>query len=185
MHLEKSLEFLYLLLTEMIKKLLAGLITGMALAVPGEARVERGTIPLLDLMESGGIAVRYNTSDCTSGEYLGLYRHRGMKRAMVLCPGATVDAEDHMVVRHEAIHAIQHCVNVARGTHIYTAIIDDDEELMQFARAHLSAEYIENIKHVYAPEEWRIEFEAFAGMHAFTADELAEMFTEACIYTDA
>lgn len=169
----------------MIKKLLAGLITGMALAVPGEARVERGTIPLLDLMESGGIAVRYNTSDCTSGEYLGLYRHRGMKRAMVLCPGATVDAEDHMVVRHEAIHAIQHCVNTARGTSVYTAIIQDDDDLMAFTRSHLSDEYIENIKRVYPIEQWRIEFEAFAGMNAYTANELADMFRKACIYTDA
>ena len=24
--------------------------------------------------------------------------------------------QDHMVVRHEAIHVIQHCVNAARGT---------------------------------------------------------------------
>ena len=40
----------------------------------------------------------------------------GMKREMHLCPGATVDAIDHATVRHEAIHAVQHCVNVARGT---------------------------------------------------------------------
>ena len=87
----------------MIKKLITGLIAGLALAVPGEARVESGTIPLLELLEQGGIALRYNSADCTSGVYLGLYRHCGMKRAMVLCPGASVDAEDHMVVRHEAI----------------------------------------------------------------------------------
>ena len=169
----------------MFKKLITGIIAGFALALPGEARVEEGTMPLLELLEQGGIALRYNSADCTSGEYLGLYRHRGMKRAMVLCPGASVDAEDHMVVRHETIHAIQHCVNVARGTHIFTPIIDDDEQLMAFVRTHLSEEYIENIKRHYEPTHWRIEFEAFAGMHAYTADELAEMFTKACLYTDA
>ena len=169
----------------MIKKLISGLIAGLALAVPGEARLEDGTKPLLELMSSNGIALRYNNSDCTSGEYLGLYRHRGMKRAMVLCYGATVDAEDHMVVRHEAIHAIQHCVNAARGTHVLTPVIDDDDKLMAFTREHLSEEAIEEIKKVYDPTHWRIEFEAFAGMHAYTADELAEMFSQACIYTDA
>ena len=169
----------------MIKKLISGLIAGLALAVPGEARLEDGTKPLLELMSSNGIALRYNNSDCTSGEYLGLYRHRGMKRAMVLCYGATVDAEDHMVVRHEAIHAIQHCVNTARGTHVLTAVINDDDELMVFTRKHLSEEAINEIKRVYDPTHWRIEFEAFAGMHAYTADELAEMFSQACIYTDA
>ena len=169
----------------MIKKLISGLIAGLALAVPGEARLEDGTKPLLELMSSNGIALRYNNSDCTSGEYLGLYRHKGMKRAMVLCYGATVDAEDHMVVRHEAIHAIQHCVNTARGTHVLTAVINDDDELMVFTRKHLSEEAINEIKRVYDPTHWRIEFEAFAGMHAYTANELAEMFSQACIYTDA
>ena len=169
----------------MIKKLISGLIAGLALAIPGEARIEDGTKPLLELMSSNGIALRYNTSDCTSGEYLGLYRHRGMKRAMVLCYGATVDAEDHMVVRHETIHAIQHCVNAARGTHVLTPVIDDDDDLMAFTREHLSEEAIDEIKRVYDPTHWRIEFEAFAGMHAYTADELAEMFSQACIYTDA
>jgi len=169
----------------MIKKLISGLIAGLALAVPGEARLENGTKPLLELMESGGIAIRYNTSDCDSDEYLGIYRHRGMKRAMILCYGASVDAEDHMVVRHETIHAIQHCVNTARGTHVLTAIINDDEELMAFTRKHLSEEAIAKIKEVYDPTHWRIEFEAFAGMHAYTADELAILFRKACIYTDA
>ena len=169
----------------MIKKLISGLIAGLALAIPGEARLEDGTKPLLELMSSNGIALRYNNSDCTSGEYLGLYRHKGMKRAMVLCYGATVDAEDHMVVRHEAIHAIQHCVNTARGTHVLTAVINDDDELMVFTRKHLSEEAINEIKRVYDPTHWRIEFEAFAGMHAYTANELAEMFSQACIYTDA
>ena len=168
----------------MIKKLISGLIAGLALAVPGEARIEDGTKPLLELMSSNGIAIRYNGSDCTSGEYLGLYRHRGMKRAMILCYGATVDAADHMVVRHEAIHAIQHCVNTARGTHVLSAVINNDDELMAFTREHLSEEAIEEIKRVYDPTHWRIEFEAFAGMHAYTADELAILFRKACVYTD-
>ncbi len=167
----------------MIKQIFAAL-AGLALAVPGYARIENGTKPLLELIDSSGILVAYNTSDCDSGQYLGVYRHRGMQRAMVLCPGDTIDAKDHMVVRHEVIHAIQHCVNVARGTHIKTAIINDDAELMAFVYKHLSREAVEQIKEVYDMEDWRIEFEAFAGMHAYTSDELAALFRQACLFPE-
>ena len=169
----------------MIKNIIASALAGLALVMPGQARLESGTKPLLDLMETGGIAIRYNTSECDSDEYLGLYRHSGMRRAMILCYGVSVDAEDHMVVRHEAIHAIQHCVNTARGTDVFTPVINDDEELMAFVRSHLTGEFIAAIQRNYPEHHWRIEFEAFAGMHAYTADEIAEMFRKACLYTDA
>ena len=168
----------------MLKKIFAA-VAGLALYVPAQARFEQGTKPLIDLIGSSGIAVRYNTADCASGEFLGMYRHRGMQRAFILCPGETVNADDHMVVRHEAIHAIQHCVNAARGTHVFTPIIDNDTQLMEFVYEHLSSEMVEQIKRVYPVEQWRIEFEAFAGMHAYTSDELAELFRKACLYTDA
>ena len=167
----------------MFKKIAAAL-AGLALAVPGYARIESGTKPLLDLMSNSGILVSYNGADCESGQYAGLYRHRGMQRALIICTGESVDAEDHMVVRHEAIHAIQHCVNAVRGTPTNTPIIDDDEQLMAFVYKHLSREAVEAIKQVYAEDQWRIEFEAFAGMHAFTSDELAELFRKACLFPE-
>ena len=167
----------------MIKQIIAAL-AGLALCAPIQARVEDGTKPLLELMDSSGILVAYNTSDCRNDNYPGVYRHRGMQRAMILCPGATVDAEDHMVVRHEVIHAIQHCVNVARVTDIYTPIIDDDVELMDFVYKHLSQEAVEEIKRVYDEKDWRIEFEAFAGMHAYTSEELAAFFKKACLFPE-
>ena len=164
----------------MIKKLISGLIAGLALAVPGEARLEDGTKPLLELMSSNGIALRYNNSDCTSGEYLGLYRHRGMKRAMVLCYGATVDAEDHMVVRHEAIHAIQHCVNAARGTSTDAPIINNPNDFAEFVMANLPQEDIEWVKSMYPESQWLTELEAFAGANAYTSSELEDLFLDAC-----
>ena len=169
----------------MINKIF-GAVAAIAMAVtPAAARVESGTIPLIELIGSSGIAVRYNSEDCDSGEFLGIYKHLGMKRAFILCPGETVDAGDHMVVRHEAIHAIQHCVNAARGTSIFTPIIDDDAQLMEFVREQLTEEMISEIKRVYPRNHWRIEFEAFAGMHTYSADELMVLFEQACIYTDA
>ena len=163
-----------------------GAVAAAALTVlPVNARLEEGTKPLIDLIANSGIAVRVNHADCKSGEYLGLYHHKGMKRALILCPGSTVTAADHMVVRHEAIHAIQHCVNVARGTSVFTPVIQDTRELMAWVSKYLSPTDLEKIKSVYEPSHWLIELEAFAGMHAYTADELAELFTQACLYTDA
>ena len=166
----------------MIKQILAAL-AGLALCAPIQARVEDGTKPLLELMDSSGILVAYNTSDCRDGNYLGVYRHRGMQRAMILCPGATVDAEDHMVVRHEVIHAIQHCVNVARGTDIYTLSLTMMSNSWSLY-THLSREAVEEIKRVYDERDWRIEFEAFAGMHAYTSEELAALFSKACLFPE-
>ena len=168
----------------MIKHIAAAL-AGLALCVPGQARIEEGTASLIELLDESGILISYNTSDCDSDEYLGLYRHRGMRRQMVLCPGSSVDADDHMVVRHETIHAIQHCVNVARGTNVLTPVINDDEQLMAWVHEYLDHAFVERIKRVYPIEQWRIEFEAFAGMHAYTSDELAEMFRSACTFTEA
>ena len=70
----------------MIKQIFAAL-AGLALAVPGQARVEEGTVPLINLIEGrSGIVVQYNSDDCDSGEYLGIYRHSGMKRALYPLP---------------------------------------------------------------------------------------------------
>ena len=165
----------------MIKQIFAAL-AGLALAVPGQARVEEGTVPLIDLIESSGIVVQYNSEPCDSGDYLGIYRHNGMKRTFILCPGDEVTALDHMVVRHEAVHAIQHCVNVARGTSVFTPIINDDEKLMAWVRLHLSEVQIKEIQELYPRSHWKIEYEAFAGMDAYTSDQLASLFRKACIY---
>lgn len=167
----------------MIKQIFAAL-AGLAIAMPGQARVESGTVPLIELIGGSGIAVRYNTDECSSGEFLGVYKHLGMKRAFILCPGETVDATDHMVVRHEAIHAIQHCVNTARGTSVFTPIIEEESELMEFVYENLTREDVDAIMEAYPRSHWLIEFEAFAGMHAYTADQLAELFKTACVYTD-
>ena len=77
----------------MIKNIIASALAGLALAAPGQARIESGTKPLIELIDDSGIAVLVDTDDCASGEYLGLYRHRGMQRAFILCPGGDVDAD--------------------------------------------------------------------------------------------
>ena len=95
---------------------------------------------------------------------------------MRLCPGDTVDAGDHNTVRHETVHAIQHCVNVARGTSTDTAVIDDPDQLLVWAREHLTRREIQWIQDTYPRDQWMTEIEAFAGANAYTSAELEEMF---------
>ena len=52
---------------------------------------------------------------------------------------------------------------------------------MTWVRKHLSEEGIQEIKRIYKPSHWLIEFEAF-GMHAYTADQLSDLFRKACLY---
>ena len=103
-----------------------------------------------------------------------------MKREMHLCPGATVDAIDHATVRHEAIHAVQHCINVARGTAVNTPVMDMDD-LVEAVNSELPESVVTFVKETYPEEHWAVEMEANLIERSATADEIAEYFTEACV----
>jgi hypothetical protein len=103
---------------------------------------------------------------------------------MRLCPGRTVDALDHNTVRHETIHVIQHCINVARGTSTDTPVMNDVDQLMRWARQYLSVRRIEWIQNTYDRSQWLTEIEAFAGAEAYTSSELEELFLATCTLQD-
>ena len=164
----------------MIKKILLAAIAAAAPFMPVAAEVQPGTGSLLETIDENGILVTINHEECATGTYSGQYRWLGFQRELRLCPGDTVDASDHNTVRHEVIHAIQHCVNVARGTHTDTPVMDDTSELMDWARDHLSMREIEWIQRAYDRSQWLTEIEAFAGARAYTSSELEELFLAAC-----
>ena len=56
---------------------------------------------------------------------------------------------------------------------------------MAWVGQYLTDEQISEIQELYPQSHWKIEYEAFAGMDAYTSDELAAMFRKACLYTDA
>ncbi len=165
----------------MIKKLLLAAIAAAATFMPVMAEVQPGTISLIETMEESGILVTINHPDCKTNGSNGQYRWIGFQREMRLCPGQTIDAIDHNTVRHETVHAIQHCVNVARGTNTDTPIVNEVEEFKAFVEAYLSPEDIAWVMEVYPESQWLTELEAFAGAEAFTAAELEEMFLSACM----
>ena len=164
----------------MIKKLLLAAIAAAATFMPVMAEVQPGTASLIETIDENGILVTVNHPECANGTYNGQYRWLGFQREMRLCPGRTVDARDHETVRHEVIHAIQHCVNMARGTSTDTAIIDDTQQLLAFAGQYLSPGEIEWIQANYDRSQWLTEIEAFAGAKAYTSSELEEIFLEVC-----
>ena len=168
----------------MIKKLALAAIAAAACIMPVAAEVQPGTGSLLETLDENGILVTINHPECASGTYSGQYRWLGFQREMRLCPGDSVDAKDHDTVRHETIHAIQHCVNVARGTSTDTPIVNDVTKLFAFARQHLSMREIQWIQRTYDRSQWLTEIEAFAGANAFTSSELEEMFLDACTLQD-
>ena len=122
----------------MIKKLLIAAVAAAATFMPVGAEVQPGTSSLLETMEDSGILVTYNHPDCLTNGANGQYRWLGFQREMRLCPGLTVDDIDHNTVRHETIHAIQHCINVARQTNTDTPIVDDVEQFKAFVEAYLA-----------------------------------------------
>ena len=164
-----------------IKRLCVAVFAAAATIIPVGAEVQPGTGKLLETLDSNGIYVTYNHESCNTDGMHGSYRWIGMKREMRLCPGETVDALDHAVVRHETIHAIQHCVNMARNTSYNTSVITDYEEFKEFVTANLPLETIEDVMDSYPEDQWATELEAFAGMNAYTSAELERLFIEACV----
>ena len=164
----------------MIKRILLAAVAAAATIMPVGAEIQPGTSSLLETIDENGILVTIDHEECATGEYSGQYRWLGFQRELRLCPGETVDANDHNTVRHEVIHAIQHCVNVARGTSTDDPVMNDVDYLMKFAREHLSMREIEWIQRNYDRSQWLTEIEAFAGARAYTSSELETIFLAAC-----
>ena len=164
----------------MIKKLLIAAVAAAATFVPVGAEVQAGTNSLLETISNNGILVTINHDDCLTNGSNGQYRWLGFQREMRLCPGRTVDADDHNTVRHETIHAIQHCVNAARGTSTDAPIINNPNDFAEFVMANLPQEDIEWVKSMYPESQWLTELEAFAGANAYTSSELESLFLDAC-----
>ena len=122
----------------MIKRILMAAVAAAATIMPVGAEVQPGTGRLLETISDNGILVTINHTECATGTYNGQYRWLGFQREMRLCPGDIIDANDHNTVRHETIHAIQHCINVARGTNTDTPIIEDPEVFKEFVMANLT-----------------------------------------------
>ena len=163
-----------------IKQTLISLLSAVCLTNPAIARVEDGTADLLKTLDSNGVTIVINDTSCDTNKAHGVYSFVGMKRQMTLCPRGEVTASDHETVRHETAHAIQHCINMARGTAVTTPIDDDRDSFLASVQPHLTDEFVAWIVETYPEDHWYVEAEAFMMAELLTADELSEMFLKAC-----
>ena len=164
----------------MIKRIALAAIAAAACIMPVAAEIQPGTSSLLETIEAEGILVTINPDNCLTNGANGQYRWIGFRREVILCPGDTIDAIDHNTVRHEVVHAIQHCINVARGTSLDTPIVDNKDQFAEFIRANLTEEEIHWVTSMYDESQWLTELEAFAGAKAYTSSELEEIFINVC-----
>lgn len=163
---------------KLIKSLAIGVAAALATALPGMARVDEGTGDLIEALQENGVQVLVNSRHC-DGSIHGSYRTVSMKRTMLLCPGQSVDAIDHATVRHEATHALQHCINNHRGTSRYTPVASV-ETLTEAVNEDVPADVVDFIKANYPREHWLVEFEAAYIERNIPASQLESWVRQAC-----
>ena len=156
-------------------------LTGLLMSVtPSLASTEATTADLLNLLDNNGITVVVDNHRCT-GEFYGAYQYSGLARRMIVCTGNDgIGDEDHDTVRHETVHALQHCMNAKRGTDPNTPILEP-KKVIANAEKTLNRELIATILDNYPEDHWLIELEAVYGAEIFTASDLMKLFTEYCI----
>nr|BDD47425.1 hypothetical protein 3 [Pelagibacteraceae bacterium] len=169
-----------------MKKLLAAAFAALSIAMPVEARIDPYTDELVSAMESDGVEVAINSKRCERYDIHGSFsfRPRTDWRLLTLCPGETFDALDHSTVRHEAIHAIQYCLNKKRGTDYRTPIIDDPVRFQQEVFSELYVDEIKGIQASYSEDDWKVEYEAFLYERTMSASEIMTWYENVCGSTD-
>ena len=162
---------------KLLRSLAAATVAAISMSVPAIAKVDPGTTRLLQTLQDHGVTVKYNSTECNSGQFYGQYNTR---KELILCYDVP-DARAHNTVRHEAFHALQHCAALRRGDRrgIVPLAINHDER-HEFVTSVLSTGDINHIKSLYKPHHYQIEFEAFAAAEHYSADELATLVTKWC-----
>ena len=84
-------------------------------------------------------------------------------------------------MRHEVFHAIQHCINVARGTPLNTPFSNDYDDLANDIRKYLPVGLIQAIQEAYPKEMWWVEWEAYMVANNVSAIQLEQLFLKVCV----
>ena len=57
-------------------------------AAPSIARIDEGTLDLINTVDASDITVQIDSQYCIDNPgYNGIYRYHGFKRQLILCPG--------------------------------------------------------------------------------------------------
>lgn len=128
--------------------------------MPAKANtIPENDVLLIRKMQSNGVTVKVNAEECfnTDKRYAGWYA--GHKAELVVCAGATWDAEDSDTLRHEAHHYVQDCVMKENFDGWLSPLY---EEPVRLAVDYLDTNTINGILNTYGKEQQLLELEAWA-----------------------
>ena len=158
-------------------KPLAALLAVSTLSVPAIATVDPGTPKLLQTLTEHGITVLYNPAECSEG-WMGQYT---TKKVMTICYSGQPDADTHDTVRHETMHALQHCAALRRGDSRGIAPLSNDpSKRQQWVSSVLRSGHIDQIKSLYPSRAYEVELEAFAAATHYSAADLTKLVKTWC-----
>ena len=160
------------------KYLLAGLAACFTV-LPSFARVDPGTTDLLNLVESYGVNIQFNTAICDQG-HAGSFKVTNSLPIITLCIDEdNITADDHDTVRHEVWHLVQYCATPATSSVLHP-LLKDRQKHAEFISYGLSGFTIERIRADYRDDHERIELEAFAAAEIFSAEFIGETVVNHC-----
>lgn len=165
---------------KLLKSLALAAVTAVLTVAPALAD-SKNEYDLIQTAKEAGILVSIDGDKCATNTVHGAYTFAGMKRQLTLCPGAEVDPVDRRTVKHEVWHAIQHCVNTARGIDMRYPVNIDTDSFVSDVNNYLSVERVNFIKASYPQSHWLVEFEA-ALAEQLPNETIDELFRKACIF---
>ena len=158
-------------------KHLAALLAATTFSMPVSARVDSGSVQLLQTLTDYGVTVLYNPSTCT-GKFQGQYTTR---KVMTLCYSGAPTASDFDTLRHESFHFLQHCAAIRRGSHGIEPLAANSTKRLQWVHKVLTPQSIAAIKRTYPAHHHQVETEAFAAAHHYSAYDLVGLIKKWCV----
>ncbi len=162
---------------KLLNYLAASAVAAVSMALPALAKVDPGTVKLLQTLQEYGVTIHYNPSDCNR-TFQGSYN---TSKVMKLCYSGSADANDHNTVRHEAFHYLQHCANERRGGTGLRPLAINPHERQQFVSKALNRSSITTITSSYPARAHQIELEAFAAAEVYSATDLITYIRSWCM----
>ena len=162
----------------MIKYLLAGLAACFTV-LPATARIDPDTVDLLNLVESYGVDVRFNTATCDGSKAGSFKVTRGIPILSLCVDSDNVTANDHDTVRHEVWHYLQYCRTPVSSTVLHP-LLKDRTKYNELIHYGLSGFTIERIRSDYPDDHERVELEAHAAAELLSAKFIGEQVVNHC-----
>jgi|SaaInlV_120m_DNA_3_1039746.scaffolds.fasta_scaffold29219_2 hypothetical protein len=160
------------------KYLLAGLAACFT-ALPATARFDPGTYDLLQLVESYGVDVRFNTALCDGSKAGSFKVIKGLPILSLCINPDAITADDHNSVRHEVWHYIQYC-NTPGSSTVLHPLLKDRTKYNELIHYGLSGFTIERIRADYPDDHEYVELEAFAAAELLSAKFIGQQVVNHC-----